>query len=386
MQKHKRKICVVTGSRAEYGLLYWLMKSIKEDRGLLLQVIVTGTHLEKRFGDTYRQIMKDGFKIDARVPMDLNSDSERGIIKSCGKALAGFADALERLKPDVVVILGDRYEMLMAATAALLSRLPIAHIHGGEVTQGAYDDSIRHAITKMSYLHFVSHGSYAKRVISMGEDPKRVFNFGAPGLDAIKNLNLLSKNALERHLGFKLGKDTAIVTYHPVTLEKGSADFQTAELLKALKQSGLRAVFTSPNADAENKVITSKIKAYIKNDNGRSILVRSLGQLKYLSLMKHAGLMIGNSSSGIIEAPSFKLPVVNIGSRQKGRLRAKNVIDSESNSRAVTIAIRTAVSSRFINSLQGMTNPFGRGDASKKIKAVLKSAKLNELKKGFAKI
>ncbi|MFH1582028.1 MAG: UDP-N-acetylglucosamine 2-epimerase [Pseudomonadota bacterium] len=378
-----RKICVVTGSRAEYGLLYWLLKEIDQDKGLILQTVVCGMHLSARFGLTYKQIVKDGFKISAKVKMDLSSDQDESIARATGTAMAGFANAFKKLKPDIVVLLGDRFEILAAANAATLMRIPIAHIHGGEVTEGAYDDAIRHAITKMAYLHFAAHKDYARRIIQMGEDPKRVFNCGAPGLDSIRGLKLLSKKQLEKDLGFKLGKDVALVTFHPVTMEKGTAICHIKNLLKALDVSGLRMIFTMPNADAENKVISSMIMKFVKNNPDRACAFISLGQLRYLSLMKEVGLMAGNSSSGILEAPSFKLPVVNIGSRQDGRLKPINVIDCRGDMRSILAAIRCALSANFLSEIKNVRNPFDGGSSSKKIKNVLKHFRLTSPRKAF---
>jgi UDP-hydrolysing UDP-N-acetyl-D-glucosamine 2-epimerase len=383
MKKTRRKICVVTGSRAEYGLLRGLMREIADDKDLILQVIATGAHLLFRFGSTYKQILNDGFKIDAKVNMRLDSDQDKDIASATGEATQGFARAFKKLKPEIVVLLGDRFEILAAATSATLLRIPIAHIHGGEVTEGAYDDAIRHAITKMAFIHFAAHEDYAQRIIQMGEDPGRVFNCGAPGLDSIRNLKLLSRKQLEKDLNFKPEKEVALVTFHPVTMEKGSAARQTKNLLQALDESGLRMIFTMPNADAENSAIFKQIASYVKKHSGKAKLVKSLGQLKYLSLLKHVGLMIGNSSSGIIEAPSFKLPVVNVGSRQRGRIRAKNVIDTACESASIKRTIRRARSKSFGASLKALKNPFGDGRASRRIKNVLKRADLKTVAKGF---
>ncbi len=383
MQKTKRNICVITASRAEYGLLYWLMREIKDDPGLRLSVIVTGAHLEHRFGLTYKQIIKDGFKVDYKVDMDLSSDTDKGIIRSVGLGTEGFGKAYDKIRPDLVVILGDRFEMLAAASAAVLSRVPIAHIHGGEVTEGAYDNAIRHAITKMSHLHFTSHKDYARRVIQMGEDPKRVFNFGAPALDNINKLKLLTKIELEKDLGIKIDKNTAVVTFHPVTLKKGKAKVHIKSLLFALKRKGLKTIFTMPNADAENRAIFNEIVKYVKDNPRTSKLFMSLGQIRYLSLMRYAGLMIGNSSSGIIEAPSFKLPVVNIGDRQKGRIKARNIIDCNEDADSIIKAITRARSKRFRRALRTLINPFISRSVSERIKDVLKSVNLTDFKKGF---
>lgn len=383
MQKTKRKICIITGSRAEYGLLYPLMKEIKKDHSLILKIIATGTHLEKKYGNTYNQIEKDGFRIDSKVYMSLKSDKDREIISSCSMALKGFGNTLNILSPDIIVLLGDRFEILMAAVAATIMRIPIAHIHGGEVTLGAYDDAIRHAITKMSYLHFVAHEGYRKRVIQLGEEPKRVFNFGAPGLDNIRSLKLLDKQSLEKQIGFKIDDKTAIVTFHPSTLEKGQAIFQVTNLIEALSETDLRIIFTLPNADQENSIISNKINSFIRRNLERSKMFQSLGNLRYLSLMKYAKVMIGNSSSGIIEAASFKLPVVNIGCRQNGRIRPKNVIETDYKKSSIKRGINRATSAAFADSLKDLENPFGNGEASIKIKKKLKSIDLSNIQKKF---
>lgn len=384
MRSNKRiKVCVITGSRAEYGLLYWLMREIADDPKMTLQLVVTGAHLIKRFGSTYREILEDGFKITARVKMDLRSDRDEAIAGSVGVGVKRFGKVFNKLKPDVVVILGDRFEMLAAASAALICRVPIAHLHGGEVTEGAFDDAIRHAITKMASLHFVAHKDYARRVIQMGEHPDRVFVVGALGLDNIRKLKLLNRKELGRALGFDIGKDVALVTFHPETRAKGAAGKQVANLISALDRSKLRVVFTMSNADPENRVIIEKISAFVKKNGDRAKLFRSLGQKKYLSLLREAGLMVGNSSSGILEAPSFALPVVNIGRRQEGRIKAKNIIDSSSDAKAIGKAIRTAGSAGFRRSLKGLTSPFGDGRASRKVKKVLAGFDLAGTKPGF---
>lgn len=374
---------MVSGSRAEYGLLRWLMSEIDRDRDLVLQTVVCGMHLSARFGLTYREIVKDGFKINAKVKMSLDSDRDHDIVNATAEAMVGFGRAFEKLKPDIIVLLGDRFEILAAANAATLMRLPIAHIHGGEVTAGAYDEAIRHAITKMALFHFVAHEDYARRVVQMGESPERIFNFGAPGLDNIKKLKLLNKKELEQDLDFALGRDVALVTYHPATMEKGQALSHVRELLMALDQNGLRSIFTMPNADAENQAIRDAIGAYVKRHPQTTKVFDSLGQLRYLSLLKQVGLMVGNSSSGIIEAPSFQLPVVNIGSRQSGRLKAQNIIDADNSAAGIRQAIETARSKEFTDFLKGTKNPFGNGTAGARIKNYLKKANLNMKKKAF---
>lgn len=382
-----RKISVVTGTRAEYGLLYWIIKGIHDDPDLELQLIVTGMHLSPEFGLTVKEIEKDGFPIAEKVEMQLSSDTETAIAISMGLGMIGFANAYSRLGPDIIVVLGDRFEILSAVASAVPFRIPVAHISGGEITEGAMDDLFRHAITKMSHIHFPSTQVYADRIIQMGERPEDVFCFGAPGLDNIYKLKLLDKQQLKNELGLPGEKAWGVVTYHPVTLEKDSAKIQIEELLNALMEfSEIYWVFTLPNADTENRIIIERIKDYVQKKPQRAVLFSSLGQLKYLSLLRSAIVMVGNSSSGVIEAPSFELPVVNISDRQKGRVRVKNVIDvpvCEKN-RIVT-AINEAISKEFRDSLKGLENPYGSGNVSERILNVLKTITLGEkiIKKTF---
>lgn len=382
-----RKISVVTGTRAEYGLLYWIIKGIHDDPDLELQLIVTGMHLSPEFGLTIKEIEKDGFPIKEKVEMLLSSDTETAIAISMGLGMIGFAGVYERLKPDILVVLGDRFEILSAVASAVPFRIPVAHIHGGEITEGAIDNLFRHAITKMSHIHFPATKEYTDRIIQMGEQPESVFCFGAPGLDNIYKLKLLDKQQLKNELGLPGEKAWGVVTYHPVTLEKDSAKIQIEELLNALVEfSEIYWVFTLPNADTENRIIIERIKDYVQKKPQRAVLFSSLGQLKYLSLLKSAVVMVGNSSSGVIEAPSFELPVVNISDRQKGRVRVKNVIDvpvCEKN-RIVT-AINAAISKEFRDLLKGLENPYGSGNVSERILNVLKTITLGEkiIKKTF---
>jgi UDP-hydrolysing UDP-N-acetyl-D-glucosamine 2-epimerase len=381
-----RKIAVVTGSRAEYGLLYWIIKGIQDNPELELQLIVTGTHLANEFGFTIQEIHNDAFPIAEKVELLLSSDSPNSISASMGLGLIGFAKAYERLKPDIIVVLGDRFEIFSAVAAAIPFRIPVAHIHGGEITEGAMDDLFRHAITKMSHIHFPANTCYADRIIQMGEPPERIFCFGAPGLDNIKKLKLLNKKKLAAILGLPLEKSWGILTYHPVTLEKGTAQFQILEILEVLGEfKEIFWVITMPNADTESRIIISLIKEFAKENPRKSKLFTSLGTLNYLSLMKYLIVMVGNSSSGIIEAPSFQLPVVNIGSRQKGRIQAKNVVDVPvCKKNTIKAGIKKAISKGFRNSLEGNLNPYGEGDVSDKIVAVLKGIPLSDcFKKKF---
>ena len=381
-----RKIAVITGSRAEYGLLYWIMKGIHEDHELELQLIVTGMHLSPEFGLTVREIEKDGFPIAERVEMLLSSDTEEAVAISMGVGIQGFAKAYSRLMPDLIVVLGDRFEIHAAVSAAVPFRIPVAHIHGGETTEGAMDEMFRHAITKMSHLHFPAAEAYANRIKQMGERPENIFCFGAPGVDNIYKLTLLDRQKLSEELQLPLDVKWGIVGYHPVTLEKNSAEIQIKEILNAVAEfPNLCWVFTLPNADMESRVIINNIKDYVNKRPKTSRLFSSLGQLRYLSLLRHGEVLVGNSSSGIIEASSFELPVVNIGSRQAGRIRSANVIDVPVCEKGkIVSAVRKAISGEFRHSLRGLKNSYGDGTSSERIVNVLKKVSLNNiLKKPF---
>ena len=380
----KRKICVVTGTRAEYGLLYWVMKDIESDKDLKLQLIVTGMHLSPEFGLTYKEIEKE-FKIDKKIEMLLSSDTPIGISKSMGLAQISFAEAYGELKPDIVVLLGDRYEIFSAASAAMISNIPIAHLHGGETTQGAFDESIRHSITKMSHLHFTATQEYRNRVIQLGENPNRVFNVGGLGIDNIKKLKLLSRKEFEESIDFKLNKKNIIVTFHPVTLENSTAKEQFQNLLDAIdKLKDTNIIFTKANSDTNGRVINQMIDKYVQNNSNKSRGFTSLGQLRYLSSLQYVDAMVGNSSSGLIEAPSFKIGTINIGDRQKGRIMAKSVITCNTNIKAIKNSFNKLYSEKFIKILSNINNPYGDGGASKKIKKAIKNINIeNILKKSF---
>lgn len=324
-----RKICVVTGSRAEYGLLSGLMRAIKEDSELELQVIATNMHLSPEFGLTYRNIEEDGFFINKKVEMLLSSDTANATAKSVGLGFIGFADAYEDLKPDMIVVLGDRYEIISAVSTALFYKIPVAHLHGGEITEGAYDDCIRHSITKMSHLHFTSTEEYRQRVIQLGEEPNRVFNVGALGIENIKKVPLMSKEELETTLdGFSFGDKALLVTYHPVTLGDSAAEEQIKNLLAALDEyPEYKVIFTLPNSDTDGRVIIKLINEYVAKHSDRAVAHPSLGLRRYLSALQFVKAVVGNSSSGIIEVPSFGIPTLNIGDRQRGRLAAESVVN-----------------------------------------------------------
>lgn len=367
-----KKICFVTGSRAEYGLLYPLMIRLKSERLFKLQIIATGMHLSLDFGSTYKDIEKDGFRIDEKVRMPLSSDRETDIIKSMGIGLCGLADAFNKLKPDLVILLGDRFEIFSAAIASFIAKIPIAHIHGGELTEGSMDDAIRHSITKMSMLHFVCTEDYKRRVIQLGEPPERVFNVGALGIDNIKSLDLIDRKNLERELKFEFRKGTVLVTFHPPALERGVIAFQFKELLKALDGLNLRVIFTRPNADPGGRVIFRLIDDYTKRNPEKSVSFISLGRVKYLSAVKYVDAVIGNSSSAIIEAPSLGKPAVNIGDRQKGRIKAASVIDCNPTAQEITRALKKALSLEFLEYCRRIKNPYGNGNAADSICRILK--------------
>lgn len=381
----KRKICVVTGTRAEFGLLFWILKELQNDKNVHLQIIATGMHLSPEFGLTYKEIENQGFKITKKIEILLSSDSPIGISKSMGLTNISISEVFDELKPDICLILGDRFEVFSVATAAMVSRIPIAHIHGGEATEGLIDEAIRHSITKMSHLHFVATNEYRKRVIQLGESPDRVFNFGSPGIDNIYNLNLLSKKEFEKSINFKLSKLNFLVTYHPVTLEKNSSELQFKELLSALSNfKNAKIIFTMPNSDTYGRVIIELIKKYVSKNLKSSIAFNSLGQLKYLSALKHVSMVIGNSSSGLTEVPSFKIPTINIGDRQNGRIKSKSVIDCSPNKKNIIESINLGLSKEFKSDLLNSINLYGTSGASKKIKDKLKSYPLkNILKKKF---
>jgi GDP/UDP-N,N'-diacetylbacillosamine 2-epimerase (hydrolysing) len=376
-----RKICVITGSRAEYGLLRWIMQEIKDDPDLHLQIIATGMHLSPEFGLTYKEIELDGFRIDRKVEMLTSSDSPVGIAKSTGLGMISFADALDELSPDLIVVLGDRFEIFSAVSSALVAKIPVAHLHGGEKTEGAFDESLRHSITKMSHLHFVAAESYRQRVIQLGENPDRVFLVGGLGVDSIKRLELLGREELEASLDFKLGIKNLLITFHPVTLEKSSAQNQMGELLEALALlKDTQLIFTLPNADTDGRVLMKMVEEFVAHHNNARAY-SSLGQLRYLSCISHVDAVVGNSSSGLLEAPSFKKGTINIGDRQRGRLQAKSVINCEPKRESITNALIKLYSPEFHDSIIDAVNPYGDGAASEEVVNVLRKHSLDDLLK-----
>lgn len=377
----RRTICVVTGSRADYGLLQHIMRHLADHPGVSLQVVAIGMHLSPQYGSTWRQIEADGFEIHGRVELPLDSDTHHGMAKSTGVALSGMADAFQRLSPDLVLVLGDRFEIFAAAAAAALMRVPLAHIHGGEVTEGAIDDSLRHAITKLSHLHFTSAEAYRNRVIQMGESPDRVFCMGAPGIDSIASLHFLEFEQLAASLGFDPGGRFLLVTYHPVTLGATTGVSDMEELFAALDHlpEDVRFVITMPNADAGGRGICESILNFVKERPQRSAAFTSLGQLLYLSAMKHCAAVVGNSSSGIIEAPSLGVATVNIGHRQHGRLQATSVIQCDVDRQSILSALHQALTPDFRAMAGGTINPNGTSGASRRIANVLASHPLGGL-------
>lgn len=375
-----KKVCVVTGTRAEYGLLKPLIDKVYRDADLELQLVVTGMHLSPEFGLTYQEIEMDGYPIADKVEMLLSSDSSVGVTKSMAVALMGFADCFERLRPDMIIILGDRYEMLMAASAAMIAKIPIAHIHGGELTEGLIDEAIRHSITKMSYLHFTTTDEYRRRIIQLGEQPERVFCVGALGVENIKNVSLMKKDELEKSLGVTLKEKTVLITYHPVTLEDMPVQQQFQNILDAMEhQKDIFIIFTKANADTHGRIINQMIDEYVSKNSNQSVAFTSLGQLRYLSVLQFCYMVIGNSSSGLLEVPSFKIPTINIGERQRGRVCAESVISCDNTLNAILAAIDLASNEDFRSKLQKSHNPYEKENTSQQILTIMK----NTMKKGI---
>ena len=374
-----RRICVVTGGRADYGLLRVLLREIKKCQNFKLQLIATGSHFSRNFGLTYREILKDGFKIDAKVDMKTNIDSAEGLGASMAIGLKGVARALAKLRPDILVLLGDRYEIMCAAAAGVISGIPIAHIHGGELTEGAYDDAFRHAITKMSQVHFVSTAVYQKRVIQLGEQPSRVFQVGALGVDNVKAQRFISRKELEKYLQFKFQQKNLLITFHPETLANSDIEQQSDSLLRALQTlSNVGMIFTMPGADRDGRVIWRKIRTFVRKHH-HAVAFRALGSRPYLSIMREVDAVVGNSSSGLLEAPVLKKPVVNIGNRQKGRIRAANVIDADYRPGCISQAISKAFSPKMRRCCAILKNPYGQGGTAKRIVKALSELNYSEI-------
>lgn len=384
-----KKVCVVTGTRADYGLLKPLMQRITSLKELQLQLIATGMHLSPEFGLTYQEINEDGYRIDEKIEILLSSDTPIGISKSMGLTLISFSEAYERLRPDLIIVLGDRYEIFAAVSAAWIAKIPVVHLHGGETTEGALDEAFRHSITKMSYLHFTSTEEYRRKVIQLGEHPDRVFNVGAMGIENIKILKLLSKEELEKEIGFKFGKRTILVTFHPVTLEGNTSREQFQNVLKAFDEiDNLKIIFTKTNSDTDGRIINKMIDEYMRKNKEKVVAFTSMGQIRYLSTMQYVDAVVGNSSSGIIEAPIFKVPTVNIGDRQKGRIQADTVINCKPIKNDIIVSLDKALSDDFKEKIRYAQNPYGDGKVSAKIISVITEclSKNLDLKKEFYSI
>jgi len=379
-----RKICVITGSRAEYGLLSRVMRLIKGDADLQLQIIATNMHLSVEHGETYKEIETDGFVIDKKIPILSSYDTANATAKSVGTGIIGFADAYEELRPDVIMVLGDRYEILAAVSTALFYKIPVIHLHGGEITEGAYDDAIRHAITKMSHLHFTSTEEYRQRVIQMGEYPETVYYVGALGCENIRQIPLMGKEKLEESLNFVLDKNTILVTFHPVTIENNTAETQFKELLSAIDNiDNLRVIFTMPNSDTDGQIIMDLIKDYVAKNPKKAVWFTSLGMRRYLSTLQYIGAVVGNSSSGIIEVPSFHIPTINIGNRQKGRIEASSVVNCKPERVDIEEKLAMVMQSGYVESLKDIRNPYDKPDTASEIVRIIKKQKIEPVKKFY---
>ncbi len=382
-----KRICILTAARAEYGLLKNLIQKLSGETEFEVDVVVTGAHLAPEYGLTFREIEQDGIRIDKKIPILLSSDMPASVSKTMGLALIAFGDYFEEKQPDMLVVLGDRYETLAVCLAAMNQRIPIAHLNGGEKTEGAIDDAIRHAITKLSYLHFTSTEEYKKRVIQLGEQPDRVFCVGAMGVENVLNQPLMTKQELETSIGFELGESFAVVTYHPVTLEKEAAAGQVQELFTALlRMKNMKYIITKANADAGGRQINRLLDQYAEENKERIFVIESLGMKRYLSAVKWCKMVIGNSSSGIVEAPSFHIPTVNIGDRQKGRLQAESVINCEPDAADIEKAMLRAMGNEMMEIAARTVNPYGEGNTSEQITAIIKKTLLEDgiqLKKSF---
>lgn len=377
-----KNICIITGARSEYGLLKPLLDELKLNKNVNLNLVVTGMHLSPEFGYTIKEIENDKFKIYDKIEILLSSDTHVGVSKSIGLAVISFSEVFEKMKPDILIGLGDRFELFAAVSAAFIAGIPIAHISGGEVTIGAFDDGFRHSITKMSHLHFTSTEKYRKRVIQLGEDPNRVYNVGSLSVDNIKKMRFMPKKELESSLNFKLDQPTFLVTFHPATLSNYSAEIQFSELLKALSFfKDYKIIFTKPNADNGGRMIIKMIDEYVNENKGSTISFISLGQERYLSLLNQVKMMIGNSSSGIVEMPYFNKPTINIGDRQQGRIFDKSIIQCDPKKESIINAIKIGLSNSFRNKVWDNYKTYGNGLASKKISKIILNYNLNSIRK-----
>lgn len=381
-----RKICFFTGTRAEYGIMSRLMRMVADSPDCEIQIIATNMHLSPEFGLTYKEIEADGFLINKKVEMLLSSDTANGTVKSMGLATIGFADALEDLSPDLAVILGDRYEMLCAAQSCLIYKIPVAHLFGGEITEGAYDDAIRHAITKLSHLHFTSTEEYRQHIIQMGEQPGQVFHVGALGVNNIKNEPVMPLQQLEQSLNFPLGEKFLLVTFHPVTMETGTAAKQCDDLIHSLAEinNEYQLLFTLPNSDTDGRIIISKVNDYVNGHSDKAFAISSLGKKRYYSALKYATAVVGNSSSGLVEAPSFHIPTLNIGDRQKGRTKGISIVDVPATYYGIRDGLRKVLSKEFRETAYNSTNPYEKENTVENIYKVISTWPLeNILQKHF---
>lgn len=380
-----KKVLVVTGTRAEYGLLFWTIKALSTSSNFDLCLCVTGMHLSPEFGLTYKMIEDDGFKIHEKVEMLMSSDTSVGISKSVGLGIISFSEVYERVKPDLILVLGDRFEIFAAVSAAMIARIPVAHCHGGESTEGLIDEPIRHSITKMAHIHFAATEKYKNRIIQLGENPKYVYNVGGLGIENINRLNLLSKHDLELSLNFKFSSLNFLITFHPVTLEKFSASIQFSNLLAVLNQyPSANLIFTKSNSDTDGRIINNMIDEFVSENKNRAISFFSMGQIRYLSTLQYVDLVIGNSSSGLLEVPSFNIPTIDIGDRQKGRIKAESVISCNEGIKEIKAAFELGLSNSFIEKCNSVKNPYDQGNSSEHILTVLKNLKFeNLIKKTF---
>ena len=380
-----RKVCIYTSGRMDYGLLRGVMEEIAASEELQLQILASGMHLSQEFGKTIDEMVQDGFRPDETIEILLSSDTPIGICKAMGLAMIGYGEAIQRLQPDMILVLGDRFETFCIAATAQVCLVPVVHIHGGETTEGAIDEAFRHSITKMSHLHFVSCEAYRQRIVQLGESPDSVFNVGSLGVENIRKTSLMTREQLSESIRFTLDCPYFIVTFHPVTLEQSTAEDQFKNLLNALGQvildsnASIKIIFTKANADTDGCTINRLINEYVTGHSDKATAFASMGTLRYLSAMKHSSAVVGNSSSGIIEAPAFRVPTVNIGDRQKGRVQAPSIINCEPKVSSILKGIATALSPAFIDSLSGMSNPYERQNTSSTIVALLKKVKLEGL-------
>lgn len=378
-----KKICIVTGTRAEYGILKPLIEKISGDEELELQLLVTGMHLSPEFGTTYKQIEADGYKIDEKVEMLVSSDEDTGIVKSMGLGMILYSESLKRLNPDCIIILGDRYEIFSLVSAAGVLKIPVFHLHGGETTEGAYDEFFRHCITKMSYLHFTSTEEYRKRVIQLGEDPNRVFNVGALSVENIKNLNLIPREVLEEKFNIKFTEKTFVVIFHPVTLEKNTAENQIKELLNAILESDIDTIFIRGNSDSSGRILNQKLEEFCQRNKEKYKIFTSFTTEEYFNILKYSKGLIGNSSSGIVELPILKIGNLNIGDRQKGRIKCKSTLNCEPIKEEIKDKIYYMQTKEYEEIVKHIVSIYGDGNTSEKIVNIIKTIKKIDLKKKF---